>query len=259
MSDTDTGRPPLNDSAALAQRLGAELHVLRVVATSELGASMHRIDLHSPTLRGFDFRPGQDLMLSVGEFAGHVVRRRYTIGGFDPDTSTVSLHILLHGDGPGATWAATVRVGDTIEAIGPRGKVVRLADPDWLLLIGDETFLPAAVAIAAEAEAADQDAVVVIEVDSTDDVPTGAVPDGVSPTWISRSPLASDPAPLLEALASLQLPAGAGHAYIGGEFHIVAALKGALTAAGLTDDQISAKAYWRQATPNANHGEPPRD
>ena len=45
----------------------------------------------------------------------------------------VDLDVVVHGDGPGARWAATTRPGDHIEAIGPRGKVALVEGAAWHL------------------------------------------------------------------------------------------------------------------------------
>jgi NADPH-dependent ferric siderophore reductase len=57
----------------------------------------------------------------------------------------------------------------------------------------------------------------------------------------------------------IALPPGRGHAYIGGELRVVAAVRQVLADRGLARDQLSAKAYWRRGVANAAHGEPERD
>lgn len=61
----------------------------------------------------------------------------------------LDLDFALHGDGAASTWAQLARSGDRAAIAGPgRGH-----DPDpgadWFLLAGDETAMPALVAIAA--------------------------------------------------------------------------------------------------------------
>jgi NADPH-dependent ferric siderophore reductase len=55
------------------------------------------------------------------------------------------------------------------------------------------------------------------------------------------------------------LPSGPRHAYVGGELASMQAVVRRLTARGLPAERVSGKAYWRLRTPNAEHGEPPRD
>ena len=51
------------------------------------------------------------------------VRRRYTIRDLDPARQRLTMDIVRHGDGPGESWVRAARPGDTIEGIGPRGKI----------------------------------------------------------------------------------------------------------------------------------------
>jgi NADPH-dependent ferric siderophore reductase len=68
-----------------------------------------------------------------------------------------------------------------------------------------------------------------------------------------------DPAPLFEAVAGVDLPAGVGHAYVAAEAGVVRGVSRFLTERGLRPDQISGKAYWRRGLPNAEHGEPTKE
>ena len=71
--------------------------------------------------------PGQDLMLRMPDGDGGTINRRYSIRAHDPVVALVDVDVVLHGDGPGARWAAGAAVGDVVEAVGPRGKVVPVA------------------------------------------------------------------------------------------------------------------------------------
>jgi hypothetical protein len=51
----------------------------------------------------------------------------------------VQLDVYLHGEGIGTAWARALPPGDTVSAIGPRGKLLLNLDADWHVLIGDET------------------------------------------------------------------------------------------------------------------------
>ena len=61
-----------------------------------------------------------------------------------------------------APRGAGSRPGDTVSAIGPRGKLLLKQDADWHALIGDETSLPGIHAMLA---ATDRPAHVAVEVD----------------------------------------------------------------------------------------------
>jgi NADPH-dependent ferric siderophore reductase len=256
-----TNSQPSLETSALLQRLdGVSLLDLEVVATTAVTPTMRRISCTAPELAGFSYLPGQDLMLAVPSPAGASFRRRYTIRSIDPAEVLVHIDVVLHGDGPGATWAATAQPGSHIEAIGPRGKVIVDATADWHLFIGDDAAIPASLAMA-ESVPSTTPSIVILEVDSADDQQPATSNDGVEldTRWLHRG--GGDPAAatnLLAAVESLEFPAGTGHAYVAGELHVVAALRGALIAKGMMAEQINAKPYWRAGVANAAHGEPER-
>ena len=82
----------------------------------------------------------------------------------------------------------------------------------------------------------------------------------VSLRWLHRGPIEPGTDQLLvPALEQLELPDGRGHAYLTGELRVVAAMRKALEARGLTAEQLSPKPYWRRGVANAAHGEPLKD
>ena len=169
--------------------------------------------------------------------------------------------MVLHGDGPAAAWAASVQPGGRIEAIGPRGKVTVDAGADWHLFAGDDSAVPASLAMA-ESLADPDRAIVILEVDGPDDQQQALTSRRaeIPVRWLHRA--GADPASaghLVAALESVDLPDGRGHAYLAGELGVVAAMRAALLGRGLTAEQISAKPYWRSGRANAPHGEPERE
>ena len=169
---------PAPESAALLARLGDEVSLwdLEVTATLALTPTMRRIRVTAPGLGAFSYRPGQDLMLSVPATDGATFRRRYTVRSFDPAAPALDIDVVLHGDGPAATWAAGVQPGDRIEAIGPRGKGTVDPGAQWHLFAGDDSAVPASLAMA-ETLPADR-LVVVLEVDGAHDEQQATAVDG---------------------------------------------------------------------------------
>jgi NADPH-dependent ferric siderophore reductase len=254
--------PPALDTSALVARLGPEVSVwdLEVVAASACTPTMRRIRVTAPALAGFSYQPGQDLMLAVPSPDGTSFRRRYTVRAFDPAIPALDLDFVLHGDGPAATWAASAQPDDHIEAIGPRGKVTVVPEADWHLFAGDDSAVPASLAMA-ESLPMPNEAIVLLEVDGVDDEQEARTADGraVAVQWLHRA--GADPASsanLVAALRAVGLPAGSGHAYLAGELGVVAEMRRTLLERGLTPEQISAKPYWRVGRANAAHGEPER-
>lgn len=261
MTETEDGFRPVSEAlAATAERLGATALALRVVAVESEAPGLRRVTVEDPRLRDLAWHPGQDLTLSIPN-GGRPFSRRYTIRRLDRDAGTADLEVLLHGDGPGARWAASVKPGDELEAVGARGKIWVGAGADWHLFAGDETYLPATFAMV-ESLPAGTPAIVVLEVgEDVGEQPVDTAADLTGPTWVQRNPVGETGhgVQLIDALAEVTLPAGRGHAYVGGEHHAVAAVRAALIGHGLPADAISAKAYWRRDKPNQDHGEPERD
>ena len=166
--------------------------------------------------------------------------------------------MVVHGDGPGARWAAAAAPGDTLEAIGPRGQIVVDEAADWHLFVGDETALPGMAAMI-ESLPPQVPGVMIVELPARADGhdPEVGSDQDVQVTWIERAtPNPGDAARLVAAVASVALPSGRGRAYVAGEMRVARAIATALAARGLERDQIATKSYWRRGEANASHGEP---
>jgi NADPH-dependent ferric siderophore reductase len=232
---------------------------LEVAESDRLSPSIQRIVLTSPELAGFRYHPGQDVMLLVAADGIRPVRRRYTIRSLDRARMSLTLHVVRHGDGPGERWVRAVVPGDRIEGIGPRGKITTRPAADWHLFMGDESAMPAILAMT-ESLPGDATATLVIEVPEPDDEQELLAPARTMVSWLHRlAGPAGDPRVLAAEAAEVELPPGDGHAYLLGEAKVVSRLREVLAGRGLTQDQMSPKAYWGRGRANAGHGEPARD
>jgi len=249
----------LETSALLARLPGVAAYDLVVREVVRLSPSMVRLRLGAEGLADFQYLPGQDLMLAVPTDDGGHFRRRYTIRRMRE--GLLDLDMVLHGDGPGARFAASARPGDHVEALGPRGKITLETDAAWHLFVGDEAGLPASLAMA-EALTDGATAVILLEVDGPEDEQRPDVAPGVelSLRFVHRGEAEPGDAGLLtEALGEVTLPTERRHAYLAGELRVMAALRRALLERGFGADEMSPKAYWRRGVANAAHGEPGPD
>ncbi len=245
---------PFAEPMAGTRRLNFE-----VVESGQLSPNMHQITLTAPELAGCTYAPGQDVMLLVAADGKRPIRRRYTIRSFDPDRLLLTLNIVRHGQGPGERWLRTAQPGDRIEGIGPRGKITTSPTADWHLFMGDESAMPAILAMT-ESLPKTAEATLVIEIPDPDDEEEIFAPASTRVTWLHRlGGTAGDPALLGAEAAEVELPRGAGHVYLFGEASVVLTLREILGKRGVVADQISPKAYWGRGRANAGHGEPPRD
>ncbi len=239
---------------------------LEVVSNDQLTPHMQRLVLTAPELATLRYQPGQDVMLMVAVDGNRPLRRRYTIRDLDPAAQRLTMDIVRHGDGPGESWVRAARPGDTIEGIGPRGKIFPAPDADWHLFAADESALAAVFAMVGSLPAGTR-AIVLLEVpEPADQQPLEAKAE-VTLRWLHRSAggaaaalaPAGDPERLAAAVTGIRLPDGHGHAYLFGEAKVVLALREMLANRGLAPERVSPKAYWGRGKANASHGEPARD
>lgn len=123
------------------------------------------------------------------------VMRTYTIRRVVDvaDETFVMIDFVLHPDhpGPAAAWADRARVGDALIIVGPRrghrwgGIEFDAGEADRLLLIGDETAVPAIASIL-EAQPAGIGGHAFIEVPTADDLQDLWRPTGFGVTWLPR-------------------------------------------------------------------------
>ncbi len=226
-----------------------------VAAVQDLTPRMRRVQLTSPALDRFGYLPGQDMALVFLRADAPPVRRRYTIRHHDPDYRRLDLDFVLHGDGPGMRWAQRAQPGESIEAVGPRGKITLVRDADWHLFAGDATAVPGALAMM-EALPGDVPALAFLQVDGGEERQSVDGDRRRQITWHYELPARSGDAGVTATLAGAALPRGRGHAYLAGEVALVTALKATLLSRGWSADDISAKAYWNRGRANAGHGEP---
>jgi NADPH-dependent ferric siderophore reductase len=238
---------------------GTTLMQLTVTESARVTPSMQRLRLTAPELAGFEYQPGQDVMLLVAADEGRPVRRRYTIRDLDRERRLLTLDIVRHADGPGERWIRSAGPGTTVEGIGPRGKVFPNPDADWHLFIGDESAL-AAIFSMVRSLPAEASATVILEVPEPADEQELTAQAKTELTWLPRDGgPPGEPGALTEAAAAVTIRGDRPHAYLIGEARVVLALRETLERRGFTADQISPKAYWGRGKANASHGEPARD
>lgn len=150
-----------------------------------------------PSFEGADESWWSTWIARPEEERGHM--RTYTVRdvvGSGAGTRLV-VDIVVHGDahgtpGPGCSWAARAQVGDRLVLMAPRRgtfyggiEFVPPASANRLLLVGDETAVPAICAILAQLPA-DAVGAAFMEVPSAADVLSVVHPEGVEVTWLSR-------------------------------------------------------------------------
>lgn len=241
----------------MAERLGATAAVMTVAANTTLNDDLREIVLAHPDAIALAGLAGQDVMIRLEGERGPL-RRRYSVRRVDAELATLTIWAETAHDGVGATWARSTTVGDEVDVIGPRGKILLDEMADWHLFVGDLSAVGAFYRLAESVDPPGQ-VLFVIEVDRASSIVTPELPELVTPTgvFVERQQRShGDPTGLLNALASLDLPIGEGHAYLFGEHQCVKVVASALVDRGLGTEAISSKAFWRVGLNNQDHGEP---
>ncbi|MFI7575460.1 siderophore-interacting protein [Micromonospora sp. NPDC049497] len=265
-------------STAEPVALQYRLFAAQVVAVRTVGTSLVRVTLGGPELAGFAGggrdqsvsvflpHPGQSEPLLPGEAeedwftayrtmdpAVRAVMRSYTIREQRPEVSEVDIDFVRHGDiGPATRWAGRARPGDRVVLLGPAVHDNRSVcfrppdDTDHVLLVADETALPAVGGILAWLPAGTRVRAFVEVPDPGDiqDLPTDA---HAEVSWIVRGGTPAGSTLLADAVRAARLPTGSPYAWIAGESSMVRAVRRHLVAdRGLDRRWVTFSGYWRR-------------
>ena len=183
------------------------------------------------------------------------VMRNYTVRAFRPATETggaeIDVDFVLHGSaadgtaGPASRWAETCEPGESVViideglAFNPDRGVQRV------VLVADETGLPAIAGICASLPA-DASGLAIVEVPSADDALDFEHPAGITVRWIVRDEDAKPGTLALQSLRDAALPDAPFHAYLVGEQALPTDGRRHLVGErGLSKDLVSFCGYWR--------------
>ncbi|MBB2946743.1 NADPH-dependent ferric siderophore reductase [Actinoplanes lutulentus] len=188
----------------------------RVRAVADVNAHMREIELAGPDVPRLRPRPGAHLVVHVPD-GDAVARRVYSIWRHDPRDASLTLRVAVHpAGGPGCAWARAVAAGDRITVEPPRSKITLAEQAAFHLFAGDETGAVPLLAMRAALPRAAPVAGVFASIGGDDEMPGF---DGV-PTlpWVHRGATSAvGSRTLLRAVQELELPQGAGVAYLAGE------------------------------------------
>lgn len=181
----------------------------------------------------------------------------YTLRRWRPAAAELDVLMVLHGDhsdgdhdhsGHASSWAARAQVGDPVAIWGPRTAFHPPPDTDHLVLVADETGLPAVAGIL-EWLPDHMSATVLAEVADADehqDLPDG---ERIAVQWMHRDGAPAGTTTLL-ADAARALPPFVGSTYVwgGGESKAMTAVRRHVRdERGLDRDHVGLIAYWRHS------------
>ncbi|MFI0237729.1 siderophore-interacting protein [Streptomyces sp. NPDC016845] len=171
--------------------------------------------------------------------------RNYTVRRIRPELNEVDVEFALHGDSPASAWARDARPGDPAGIFDMGITYLPPEDVDWQILAGDESALPAVLAILDHAPAT-LTGEVFLEVPETADFRTGlTVPDGITVHWLARGGAASGTL-VQEAVACTELPPGRGYVWVAGEARLATGVRRHLVRdRAVPKSDIAFHGYWR--------------
>ncbi|MGW7565852.1 siderophore-interacting protein [Streptomyces tendae] len=170
--------------------------------------------------------------------------RDYTPRRVDPAAGEVDLDFVTHGDGPAAAWARAARVGDELWFVGPKSSLRLPERPDWILLAGDETALPA-IGRFLDERPVDAPAHVLVTVADDAARQKLALREGDTVRWVLAEP--GDAAALEAAVRALPLPGGEGYAWAAAESRALLPVRRYLgRECGMPKERLNITGYWHR-------------
>ncbi|MFK4759597.1 siderophore-interacting protein [Microbacterium sp. ZW T5_45] len=183
------------------------------------------------------------------------VMRNYSVRAFRPGTTDAAAELdvdfVLHGSaaegtaGPASRWAETCEPGEHVLIIDEGLTFNPERGTERVLLVGDETALPAISSIC-ESLPAHATGRAIIEVPSEADALDFAHPAGIQVEWIVRPHTEAPGALALAALRDVELPAAPFHSYAAGEQALASGARKLLVGErGVDKNTVSFCGYWR--------------
>jgi NADPH-dependent ferric siderophore reductase len=183
--------------------------------------------------------------------------RTYTPRSYDAARNELEVEFVMHGSGLASSWAEQVQPGEALYIAGPGGGYDIPAGTQHLLLMADDTAMPAAGMII-EALPAGCTAQIICEVEDTAEERPLSPRVDAAVQWLHRATAnTASGALLLQAAGALALPAGAA-CWIACEAGMMRRIRDTLLAAGVARSQIHGRGYWKAgetAYPDHDYGD----
>ncbi|OSC73161.1 SIP domain-containing protein [Streptomyces sp. WA6-1-16] len=239
----------------------------RVTLGGEQLRAFHRDGLDLPALRseGFDDHvkfffadgdappvlPGQNVSSLDWPADARPIAKDYTPVRYDPEAGEIDFDFVRHEGGVASSWAQAVKPGEVTWIAGPKMSHGHPEGVDWLLVIGDETALPAIGRWLAEMPAGTR-ARVFIEVGEEShrqELPTEA---DATVTWLTRDGAPAGSTDLLErAVRSMEWLPGEVYVWAAGEAVTLKGIRRHLSAErGVPRERTHITGYWRRTEPD---------
>ncbi|HEY0214972.1 MAG TPA: siderophore-interacting protein [Cellulomonas sp.] len=180
--------------------------------------------------------------------------RNYTVRAHRPsgaDGPEIDVDLVLHGSpddgtsGPAATWAQTCAVGDAVAILDEGTTFSPAARHEEVLIVADESGLPAVAGILASMPAGSR-GLALVEVGSAADRQELGGPAGVEVRWLVRDDPHGVPGVLaLAAVEALPLPTVPFYGWAVGESALATGSRRHWVRAGVPKEDITFCGYWK--------------
>lgn len=208
---------------------------------------------------GLDRLPTKLDMLAYAKYlaiskAVRPVLRNYTVRDYradGPEGPELDVDFVIHGSaadgtaGPAAGWAQTCRPGDPVALLDEGRMFNPPPGTDRIVLVADETGLPAVAGILAHLPA-DALGTAIVEVPSGEDVQALEAPPGVEVRWVVRDDAHAVPGrAALAAAEALEAPGPSAYGWVVGEQALAAAVRRSWVRSGTPKERVMFCGYWK--------------
>ena len=247
--------PSTTEPAAEPVRRKPTLRAVKVRSLEDLGPRMRRVTFFGESLEGFGPpKPGSHIKLFFGDLppdwqpaAGQPrpLTRTYTPRHFDPARRELVVDFVRHGAGVASAWVEQARVGSALIIAGPGGGQVFPDDLRHLVLLADESALPAVGTILDNLPPTSL-VTLYAEVENTMDRYNPSLRASPDIRWLFRSPSRAAPGGLLRQVAQgLNLEQG-GMVWVACEATAVREIRQLLLNERCVDRaQLVTRGYWK--------------
>jgi ferric-chelate reductase (NADPH) len=214
----------------------------RIAEVNEVSPNFRLIDIEADLFKEATFQPGQKIQVNTGNWE----LRTYTPLSINPEMGRLGVLAYIHGKGPGSSWAANTRPGDSVQFFGPH-RSIKLAEPERpLVLFGDETAIAVATNFKRRLKEK-QPLKLVFEASAPDEVQ--AIVRDIGLTDVTVVPKAPDGLVSIEALrAVVDAASKPCHLILTGRAQSIQQVRGRLKSFGFPMGQITSKAYWSEGS-----------
>ena len=177
--------------------------------------------------------------------------RTYTPRRYDAATRRLDVEFVLHGDGLASNWVQKAKAGDKLHVAGPGGGYDVPADLSELIIVADDTAMPAAATIL-EALPKGAKATVLCEIADAKEERALSPIVSVAPTWLRYATEGVQPGVLLERKAiELAAQKPDAHWWIACEAGAMRRIrKHLLGERRVAPDRVHTRGYWKLGETN---------